>query len=617
MTSGGSDVNNTDNCTDRRRTSTTTTTTEPLVDCQHSHERNNERDANTSVVAPCVPTQPIGSATNGSESTNGGGVDVDGSHEHDRFTNTLHSVGGEQNCGGQLEVIDVDDAVATPPVPMAHIAVALEQQHDTKGSGCKLEVIGDSNDADESIRASIPVAVEQQQSASAMNEENNRGVQQRTNSLVNNLPPTSDSVIPMMQNDDDDDDDNAVFDDDEEYDIEQPNSEPTSADPSLPLIEATLVDEAVYPAVVFRPYWWMRDRKRALDGLILVISAIVIASVAVPSIIFSSDRNDNMEKLNEQLNSDVTWGECFLSEIDLRNAIYKYAEQDCSNNNDCEVGKKYGWPMNSWCVSNVRDMGGLFVGPNTFNEDISAWDVSSVTSMNHMFQNAAAFNCDLSRWNVSSVTDMEEMFDFAVAFNGDISTWDVSSVTDMSSMFHDAVTFNGNLSSWDVSSVTDMSKMFSGAKVFNGDLSSWDVSSVTTMNGIFSDANVFNGNVSSWNVSSVTDMENMFSGALAFNGDISTWDVSSVTLMDGMFYFADSFNGNLSSWNISSLFLADYMFFGASSFNQDLCNWLPEFPYGFASAIFSESGCTFQADPNLDQRGPFCASSSCPSITSE
>ena len=53
-----------------------------------------------------------------------------------------------------------------------------------------------------------------------------------------------------------------------------------------------------------------------------------------------------------------------------------------------------------------------------------------------------------------------------------------------------------------------------------------------------------------------------------------------------------------------------WMFNGATSYNQDLGAWADRFPYdGFAANIFAGSGCTFQDDPQLDERGPFCASS--------
>ena len=118
--------------------------------------------------------------------------------------------------------------------------------------------------------------------------------------------------------------------------------------------------------------------------------------------------------------------------------------------------------------------------------------------------------------------------------------------------------------------------------IFNGDISEWDVSSVKNMGNMFRDS-PFNGNISTWNVSSVANMDGMMLGRSAFNGDISSWDVSSVISMQGMFWDNEAFN-------------------------QDLCAWGDKFPYDNATDIFAYSGCTYQDTPQLDQRGPFCAS---------
>ena len=51
--------------------------------------------------------------------------------------------------------------------------------------------------------------------------------------------------------------------------------------------------------------------------------------------------------------------------------------------------------MNTWDVSKVTDMSGLFWGHENFDENISNWDVSNVTNMNSMF--IGCFNKDLER----------------------------------------------------------------------------------------------------------------------------------------------------------------------------------------------------------------------------
>ena len=151
-------------------------------------------------------------------------------------------------------------------------------------------------------------------------------------------------------------------------------------------------------------------------------------------------------------------------------------------------------------------------------------------------------------------------------------------------MFWDAISFSGQgVSNFDTSSVTDMSWMFSGVSSFNRDLSNFDTSSVTNMENMFRYARAFNGDLSNFDTSSVTYMWSMFSGATSFNQDVSSFDLSSVTNMYSMFK-------------------------GATSFNQDLCSWQDSFPYTNAFDIFTNSNCTYQATPNEDQKGPFCAS---------
>ena len=197
-----------------------------------------------------------------------------------------------------------------------------------------------------------------------------------------------------------------------------------------------------------------------------------------------------------------------------------------------------------------------------------------------------------------------------------IGTWCVGNVTDMSHLFAGKTTFNEDLSGWDVSSVIIMANMFGalmqggGKKLrsgFNSDISNWDVSSVTNMRGMFGDG-IFNGDISLWNVSSVIDMVALFSGNKAFNSDISLWDVSSAINMGYMLYGARSFNIDISGWNLSSAKYMGNMLASATSFNQDLCAWRNNFFYSNADNIFANSGCTYQDTPQLDQRGPFCAS---------
>ncbi|KAG7357732.1 fibronectin domain containing protein [Nitzschia inconspicua] len=132
------------------------------------------------------------------------------------------------------------------------------------------------------------------------------------------------------------------------------------------------------------------------------------------------------------------------------------------------IASEYGFPIDSWNVSQVTDMTEVFGALDCFDEYIGSWDTSNVTSMNSMFSDASFFNQDIGQWDVSNVRNMHGMFDGAEYFNQYIGGWDVSQVTDMSEMFHGADEFNQDIGRWDVSKVDDMSGMFNHALSFLG-----------------------------------------------------------------------------------------------------------------------------------------------------
>ena len=119
---------------------------------------------------------------------------------------------------------------------------------------------------------------------------------------------------------------------------------------------------------------------------------------------------------------------CFNDRDELYSAVRKFHQDGCSNSNNCNnlIVKKYGWPMGSWCVSNVNSMNLMFVALADFNDDISTWDTSKVTDMSYMFYNARTFKRNLSLLNTSKVTNMEHMFQSAREFNHEIGKWDTS-----------------------------------------------------------------------------------------------------------------------------------------------------------------------------------------------
>jgi surface protein len=162
--------------------------------------------------------------------------------------------------------------------------------------------------------------------------------------------------------------------------------------------------------------------------------------------------------------------------------------------------------INTWDVTLVTDMAGLFARLTKFNEDISAWDVSNVTTMSKMFYSVKAFNQPLGSWNVGNVTDMSNMFHEAKSFNQPLDSWNVSNVKNMAGMFLDAKAFNQPLNSWVVSNVEDMGFMFNGASAFNQPLNSWDVSNVKRMDEMFINCHSFRQSLIEWNVENVRNL---------------------------------------------------------------------------------------------------------------
>ncbi|MDC1334413.1 cadherin-like beta sandwich domain-containing protein [Planktomarina temperata] len=114
----------------------------------------------------------------------------------------------------------------------------------------------------------------------------------------------------------------------------------------------------------------------------------------------------------------------------------------------------------------MTDMGTMFFGASTFNQDLSRWNITNVVDMAAMFSGARAFNQDISKWVTSKLTNMSFMFEGASAFNQDLSGWNTSKVTDMAGMFKNAVAFDQEIRGWDVSKVGRFTNMFDGATAF-------------------------------------------------------------------------------------------------------------------------------------------------------
>ena len=66
--------------------------------------------------------------------------------------------------------------------------------------------------------------------------------------------------------------------------------------------------------------------------------------------------------------------------------------------------------LENWDVSNVSDMGYMFLHALEFDQDISVWQVHNAFNLNSMFFGANKFNQDLlQKWKISEHADTENM----------------------------------------------------------------------------------------------------------------------------------------------------------------------------------------------------------------
>lgn len=258
---------------------------------------------------------------------------------------------------------------------------------------------------------------------------------------------------------------------------------PNDDEESMIHLEATLVpNEPVYDGVPVEPVpaWYKQAKARPFFAFICILIIAGAIAIGLLSSSFNPDEssfNPGDDSSDDESPPSTTvmlsnstslspsstpTNKCFANKRLLREAITLYEQQLCRHSDiDCDIGRHYGYPMNTWCVGEITDMSQLFRNRHYFNEDISNWQVSSVTDMFGMFANARPFNSNLSRWDVSSVTDMRDMFSYAQVFNSDLSGWNVSSVTNARQMFHYASAFNQDLCAWgDIFQANKTKRMF-------------------------------------------------------------------------------------------------------------------------------------------------------------
>ena len=99
----------------------------------------------------------------------------------------------------------------------------------------------------------------------------------------------------------------------------------------------------------------------------------------------------------------------------------------------------------------------------------------------------------IESWDVSNFKDIQGIFYSSQPVESDLSGWDVSKVTSMG-LTMQLGDVNPNINNWDVSSATNMTGIFFGnSNYIEGmDLSGWDVSKVTECNGLTNNFNAYN-----------------------------------------------------------------------------------------------------------------------------
>ena len=130
------------------------------------------------------------------------------------------------------------------------------------------------------------------------------------------------------------------------------------------------VEEEVSPSTL--PWW--KQKHVLVIGIVVLVIILVVAIVLGVTL---SSSNNNCFNADDGGQFGI-----------LYSAVRSYVSQDCANNKECDIGQKYGWPLNSWCVGSVKDMSYLLYNIDTFNENISDWNTSNVTDMAFMFYHA-------------------------------------------------------------------------------------------------------------------------------------------------------------------------------------------------------------------------------------
>lgn len=359
-----------------------------------------------------------------------------------------------------------------------------------------------------------------------------------------------------------------------------------------------------------------------------VITILVLALVIVIILLVTKDSREDPNVPSIDTSSFPDEDACLESSQELMDAMDGYL---VDNSASSRVALKYGWPIGSWCVSNITRFALVFRSDRTRSPElfsnfsseeilsagsnmsvaVGGWDVSSAIDMEEMFRGLKNLSSvwGLQHWNMSSVVSLKATFmDTEWSEEPDLSRWDTSSVETMQQLFRwSHVEKPVGIEKWDTRNVVDLGLLAELSPTFNADISKWDTRSVTTIQKAFMDAPKFDQDISSWSTASLTDMNNAFRGATSFNQPIGSWDVSKVRAIAMAFDGAAAFNQPLSNWNVFKLVRMKAAFRGASNFSQNLCHWMTLLPeHAEMTDMFKGTACPNPSDPVLSEGGPFC-----------
>ena len=263
---------------------------------------------------------------------------------------------------------------------------------------------------------------------------------------------------------------------------------------------------------------------------------------------------------------------------------------------------------------NITNYTELFGGVNGVNASIETWNVSSVTDLSGLFVDAIDVDSNLSSWSstLQSGTDLNRLAEGAGTDSGatylrlNLSDWDVSN-SNCSKMFANTFSMRGNLFNWNFSASTDATEMFANCYQTFANVDGWNMANLTlttntkmfkdatdirlggldnvtwptNSNYFFQDANTINtATTNNLSFTGATNVNGFFKGVnkIELGANLDYLDISSVGSMDEMFYGAGNMFGQ---WNnvtipittsVTNMFYAARFTDGAQFKNWDLQN---------------------------------------------